>query len=79
MLAEYIDSITMRTIYSLVIAYLITLFMGPYVIARLREKKIGQTVREEGVEAHLQKSGIPTMGGIMMIVAITVASLHKPV
>ncbi len=37
--------------------------MGPYVIARLREKKIGQTVREEGVEAHLQKSGIPTMGG----------------
>ncbi len=75
MLAEYIDSITMRTIYSLVIAYLITLFMGPYVIARLREKKIGQTVREEGVEAHLQKSGIPTMGGIMMIVAITVASL----
>ena len=47
MLAEYIDSITMRTIYSLVIAYLITLFMGPYVIARLREKKIGQTVRED--------------------------------
>lgn len=74
MLAQYIDSITMRTIYSLVIAYLITLFLGPYVIARLREKKIGQTIREEGVEAHLQKTGIPTMGGIMMIVAITVAS-----
>lgn len=75
MLAEFIDSITMRTIYSLVIAYLITLFLGPYVIARLREKKIGQTIREEGVESHLQKSGIPTMGGIMMIVAIIVASV----
>ena len=55
MLAEYIDSITMRTIYSLVIAYLITLFMGPYVIARLREKKSVKQF-EKRVLKHIYKN-----------------------
>ena len=68
MLAEFVDSITLRSIYSLVISYFVTLVLGPYVIARLKEKRIGQSIRAEGVKAHLEKSGIPTMGGIIIIV-----------
>jgi phospho-N-acetylmuramoyl-pentapeptide-transferase len=75
MMAEYVDSITLRTIFSLVVSFCITLFLTPYVIKRLKEKQIGQTVREEGVKEHLKKTGVPTMGGITMIVSISVASL----
>lgn len=75
MLVEFVDSITLRAIYSLIMAYCVTVLLGPWVIERLREKKIGQKVREEGVEAHQVKSGIPTMGGVLMIVPVLVASL----
>ncbi len=75
MLAEVVGSITLRTIFALVSAFLITLTLGPWVILRLKEKRIGQKVREEGVQAHLDKTGIPTMGGIMIIVAVLVSTL----
>ncbi len=70
-----ISSITLRTIYALVTAFLIVIAVGPWVISRLKEKKIGQHVREEGVQAHLKKSGVPTMGGIMIIVAVLVSTV----
>ena len=75
MLAQLVDSITLRAIYALVISFGVTLVLGPWVIEKLREKKIGQMVREEGVQAHLAKSGVPTMGGIMIIVSVLVASI----
>ncbi|MBT3785889.1 phospho-N-acetylmuramoyl-pentapeptide-transferase, partial [bacterium] len=75
MLAEFVDSITLRSIYSLVISYFVTLVLGPYVIARLKEKRIGQSIRAEGVKAHLEKSGIPTMGGIIIIVSVVVSTI----
>jgi phospho-N-acetylmuramoyl-pentapeptide-transferase len=75
MLSEIIGSITLRTIFALVSSFLITLTLGPWVISRLKEKRIGQKVREEGVQAHLDKTGIPTMGGIMIIVAVLVSTL----
>lgn len=68
---EYIDII--RT---LVISFLITLLLGPIVIPMLKRLKIGQSIREEGPKSHLSKSGTPTMGGliIMMALIITVFS-----
>ncbi|MCO4781837.1 MAG: phospho-N-acetylmuramoyl-pentapeptide-transferase [Candidatus Cloacimonetes bacterium] len=74
MLATLVGSITLRAIYSLIIAFIITFMLGPWVIKKLKEKKIGQQVREEGVQAHLAKSGIPTMGGVMIIVSVFVST-----
>ncbi|PCJ20706.1 MAG: phospho-N-acetylmuramoyl-pentapeptide-transferase [Candidatus Cloacimonadota bacterium] len=74
MIASFISSITLRAISSLVIAFIITFLLGPWVIKKLQEKKIGQQIREEGVKEHLKKSGIPTMGGIMIIVSVFVST-----
>lgn len=57
------------------IAFAISMILGPIVIPFLRKLKFGQTEREEGVQSHLQKAGTPTMGGIIFLVAITVTSL----
>ncbi len=57
------------------IAFAIVAVMGPFVIPVLRNLKFSQTERTYGVESHLKKAGTPTMGGVMILVAITVASL----
>ena len=57
------------------IAFAISMILGPIVIPFLRKLKFGQTEREEGVQSHLKKAGTPTMGGIIFLVAITVTSL----
>jgi phospho-N-acetylmuramoyl-pentapeptide-transferase len=46
------------------------LFIGPYVIQKLREFQIGQYIREDGPQSHLKKSGTPTMGGVLIAIAI---------
>lgn len=57
------------------IAFAISAALGPIMIPFLRKVKAGQTVREEGPESHLKKTGTPTMGGIIILAAITVTSL----
>ena len=57
------------------IAFAISMILGPFVIPFLRKLKFGQTEREEGGQSHLKKAGTPTMGGIIFLVAITVTSL----
>ncbi|MDW7660436.1 MAG: phospho-N-acetylmuramoyl-pentapeptide-transferase, partial [Bacillota bacterium] len=52
-----------------VISLVTSLAFGPIVIPRLRKLKFGQAIREDGPEAHLVKSGTPTMGGLIFIVA----------
>ncbi len=64
---EYIDII--RTI---TISFLITLILGPIIIPLLRRLKIGQSIREEGPQTHLKKSGTPTMGGIIIFIALII-------
>ncbi len=64
---EYIDII--RT---LMISFLITLLLGPIVIPMLRRLKIGQSIREEGPKSHLSKSGTPTMGGLIIMLALII-------
>lgn len=56
-------------------AALIVLVMGPFLIPELHKLKFGQSIREEGPKSHQAKSGTPTMGGIMIIAGITVATL----
>jgi len=62
--------LTVRTAFASLTALLITLFIGPWVIQKLREFQIGQHVREDGPQSHLKKTGTPTMGGILIVIAI---------
>lgn len=57
------------------LAFLIVVIIGPSTINFLRKLKFGQTVRTDGPKRHLQKSGTPTMGGVMILIAITIAIL----
>ncbi len=56
-------------------AMLITIFLGPKFIERLREREFGQQIREEGPEGHHSKAGTPTMGGLIIFAAIAVPYL----
>ncbi|KXF80076.1 phospho-N-acetylmuramoyl-pentapeptide-transferase [Enterovibrio coralii] len=69
------DYLTFRAILSVLTALLLSLWMGPRLIARLQMLQIGQVVRNEGPESHFSKRGTPTMGGIMILTAITVTVL----
>jgi phospho-N-acetylmuramoyl-pentapeptide-transferase len=67
--------LTLRTILAVLTALLISFIVGPSMIRRLTRYKIGQTVRADGPESHLEKAGTPTMGGALILVAISVATL----
>ena len=67
--------LTFRTAFASGTALLITLFIGPYVIEKLREFQIGQYIREDGPQSHQKKSGTPTMGGILITIAILLPTL----
>ena len=58
-----------------VISALVVLVSGPFVIPELRKLKFGQSIREEGPKSHQAKSGTPTMGGLMILAAITAGAL----
>ena len=62
--------LTFRTAFASLTALLITLIIGPYVIEKLREFQIGQYIREEGPKEHQKKAGTPTMGGVLICIAI---------
>jgi phospho-N-acetylmuramoyl-pentapeptide-transferase len=66
---------TFRAVMAALTALLIGLAAGPWVIRRLRELKIGQPIRGYGVEAHLTKSGTPTMGGVLILLSIAISTL----
>jgi len=67
--------ITFRAVMAALTALLIGLLAGPMVIRRLTELKIGQPVRGYGMQTHLAKSGTPTMGGVLVLLAIGIATL----
>ncbi|MFZ9136825.1 MAG: phospho-N-acetylmuramoyl-pentapeptide-transferase [Hylemonella sp.] len=67
--------LTFRAVMAALTAVLIGLLAGPYVIRRLTELKIGQPVRGYGIAEHLAKSGTPTMGGVLILLSITVSTL----
>ncbi|MGN0401420.1 MAG: phospho-N-acetylmuramoyl-pentapeptide-transferase [Acetatifactor sp.] len=57
------------------ISFAVSAFLGPVMIPRLKKLKIGQTVRDDGPSAHLRKNGTPTMGGILILLGVTVTTL----
>ncbi len=67
--------LTFRTAFATLTALLIALFVGPYVIQKLREFQIGQYIREEGPKEHQKKAGTPTMGGVLICIAILLPTL----
>jgi phospho-N-acetylmuramoyl-pentapeptide-transferase len=67
--------ITFRAVMAALTALMIGLMAGPYVITRLRALKIGQQVRSYGMDTHLIKSGTPTMGGVLILLSITISTL----
>ena len=64
-----------RVLASMITALLLTLILGPWFIARLRRKQIGQQIRDDGPETHLKKAGTPTMGGSLILFALTSGTL----
>ena len=66
---------TFRAVMAAMTALLIGLFFGPWVIRRLTELKIGQPIREYGVQSHMVKRGTPTMGGVLVLIGIAIATL----
>ncbi|MGK0304903.1 MAG: phospho-N-acetylmuramoyl-pentapeptide-transferase [Gammaproteobacteria bacterium] len=62
--------LTLRAILSTLTALLIAVIIGPKMIRWLQRMQIGQTIRDDGPESHLAKSGTPTMGGLLILAAI---------
>lgn len=63
--------------YTALISFLIVVILGPIFIPMLTKFKFGQTVRSDGPKSHLSKNGTPTMGGILMIIAILITGLTR--
>ncbi|NNC54283.1 MAG: phospho-N-acetylmuramoyl-pentapeptide-transferase, partial [Pseudomonadales bacterium] len=83
-LAEYLQQyvsgfavvqyLSMRAILSVLTALGISLLFGPQMIQRLIDKQLGQTVRDDGPESHLEKAGTPTMGGALILISICIST-----
>lgn len=67
--------LSVRGILGVMTALAISLLLGPWMIRRLNHLQIGQSVRDDGPESHLSKSGTPTMGGTLILAAIFISSL----
>ncbi|MGB3399450.1 MAG: phospho-N-acetylmuramoyl-pentapeptide-transferase [Candidatus Deferrimicrobiaceae bacterium] len=67
--------ITFRTIYASITALLLCFIIGPWLIRELGSHQIGQTIRKDGPERHLAKEGTPTMGGLLIVLAIVIPTL----
>lgn len=67
--------LTFRSILAALTALLVGLFCGPLMIRWLRNLQIGQMVRDDGPKTHLSKAGTPTMGGVLILLAILVSCL----
>ena len=67
--------ITLRAVMAALTSLAISLLLGPWVIRKLTELKVGQAVRNDGPQTHLVKAGTPTMGGSLILLAITITTL----
>ena len=67
--------VTFRTACATLTALVLSLILGPRLIGRLRQFQIGEHIRQEGPEGHHVKAGTPTMGGLLILVAIVIPTL----
>ncbi|MDC3360767.1 phospho-N-acetylmuramoyl-pentapeptide-transferase [Candidatus Thioglobus sp.] len=61
--------LTVRAVFAMMTALLITLVLGKWIISKLQHYQIGQVIRNDGPETHLEKAGTPTMGGVLILFA----------
>jgi phospho-N-acetylmuramoyl-pentapeptide-transferase len=66
---------TFRIAFASLTALFLCIFIGPWMIRKLREFQIGQHIREDGPKSHQKKAGTPTMGGVLIIVSIFIPTL----
>ncbi len=67
--------LSVRSAVSAITALAIAFYLGPIVIKKLKKLQIGETIRDEGPKGHMQKAGTPTMGGIIILLAIVIPVL----
>ena len=70
-----VQYLTLRAILGTLTALAIALLVGPAMIRRLSQHKVGQIVRDDGPKSHLSKAGTPTMGGALILVALVLSTL----
>ncbi len=80
-LREYISGfnlfryITFRSAWAAITALLISFFVGPFIINKLRQFQIGEAIRADGPKSHQQKAGTPTMGGLIILASVVIPTL----
>jgi len=80
-LASYFNAVavvqylTLRGIMGVITALCLALYLGPKMIRFLKEKQIGQSIRNDGPQSHLSKAGTPTMGGAVILLSIGISTL----
>ncbi|MBN1409902.1 MAG: phospho-N-acetylmuramoyl-pentapeptide-transferase [Spirochaetales bacterium] len=67
--------ITFRAIYAAITSLLISFLLGPWLIEKLKKLKAGQEIRSDGPKTHLSKAGVPTMGGLLIILSLVISIL----
>src|SRR5262245_24994822 len=67
--------LTLRTAYAILTGLIVSLILGPWVIGQLRGYQIGETIREDGPKAHQHKAGTPTMGGVLILIALSLPTV----
>ena len=67
--------LTVRAVFAMMTALLITLILGKWIISKLQHYQIGQVIRNDGPETHLEKEGTPTMGGVLILFAFFISVL----
>ena len=67
--------LTVRAVFAMMTALLITLVLGKWIISKLQHYQIGQVIRKDGPETHLEKQGTPTMGGVLILFAFFISIL----
>ncbi|WP_447529017.1 MULTISPECIES: phospho-N-acetylmuramoyl-pentapeptide-transferase [unclassified Vreelandella] len=71
---QVFNYLTLRIILAAITALMLCLWLGPWVIRRLVDGQIGQSVRDDGPQSHLSKAGTPTMGGVMILMSIAIST-----
>mgnify|MGYP006324007497 FL=1 len=67
--------ISFRALIASMLAIIVTIFIGKYIIRALQRRQIGEEIRDLGLEGQLSKKGTPTMGGIIILISILIPTL----
>ena len=70
-----VQYLTLRGIFAVVTALVISWVFGPAVIGKLNQLQMGQAIRDDGPQSHLSKAGTPTMGGALILLAVFISTL----